>query len=70
MPDPESNTLRAELFSSLYREVLSGQRTALIAERDAASLRTRRRGPYSSGSTCRSPGFRRAWKALLDSVDE
>jgi CPA1 family monovalent cation:H+ antiporter len=34
MPDPESHTLRAEVFSQLYREVLSAQRAALIAERD------------------------------------
>jgi Na+/H+ antiporter len=34
MPDPESHTPRAEVFSSLYREVLAAQRSALIAERD------------------------------------
>ena len=38
MPDPESHTLRAEVFSSLYREVLSNQRAALIAERDAGRI--------------------------------
>ncbi|MDT5234482.1 MAG: monovalent cation/hydrogen antiporter [Mycobacterium sp.] len=38
MPDPESHTLRAEVFSTLYREVLSAQRTALIAERDAGAI--------------------------------
>jgi CPA1 family monovalent cation:H+ antiporter len=38
MPDPESHTLRGEVFSSLYREVLSAQRTALIAERDAGGI--------------------------------
>ncbi len=38
MPDPESHTLRAEVFSSLYREVLAAQRTALIAERDAGRI--------------------------------
>jgi monovalent cation/hydrogen antiporter len=38
MPDPESHTLRAEVFSHLYREVLSAQRTALIAERDAGRI--------------------------------
>jgi monovalent cation/hydrogen antiporter len=38
MPDPESHTLRAEVFSSLYREVLSTQRASLIAERDAGGI--------------------------------
>ena len=38
MPDPESHTLRAEVFSSLYREVLAAQRSALIAERDAGGI--------------------------------
>ena len=38
MPDPESHTLRAEVFSHLYREVLSAQRVALIAERDAGRI--------------------------------
>jgi CPA1 family monovalent cation:H+ antiporter len=38
MPDPESHTLRAEVFSDLYREVLSAQRVALIAERDAGRV--------------------------------
>jgi Na+/H+ antiporter len=38
MPNPESHTLRAEVFSSLYREVLRAQRTALIAERDAGRI--------------------------------
>ena len=38
MPDPESHTLRAEVFSSLYRDVLAAQRTALIAERDAGRI--------------------------------
>lgn len=38
MPDPESHTLRAEVFSALYRDVLSAQRAALIAERDAGRI--------------------------------
>jgi NhaP-type Na+/H+ or K+/H+ antiporter len=38
MPDPESHTLRAAVFSTLYREVLSAQRAALIAERDAGRV--------------------------------
>jgi CPA1 family monovalent cation:H+ antiporter len=38
MPDPESHTLRAEVFSQLYREVLSAQRAALITERDAGRI--------------------------------
>jgi Na+/H+ antiporter len=38
MPDPESHTPRAEVFSKLYRDVLSAQRTALIAERDAGRI--------------------------------
>jgi CPA1 family monovalent cation:H+ antiporter len=38
MPDPESHTKRAEVFSALYREVLSAQRAALIAERDARRI--------------------------------
>jgi CPA1 family monovalent cation:H+ antiporter len=35
MPDPDEHTLRAEVFSALYRKVLWAQRAALIAERDA-----------------------------------
>lgn len=38
MPDPEAHTLRAEVFAALYRDVLSAQRAALIAERDAGGL--------------------------------
>jgi Na+/H+ antiporter len=38
MPNPESHTLRGEVFSSLYREVLTAQRTALIAERGAGRI--------------------------------
>ncbi|TFV59672.1 Na+/H+ antiporter [Mycobacterium sp. PS03-16] len=38
MPDPDSHTLRAEVFSALYREVLCAQRSALIAERDAGRI--------------------------------
>ena len=38
MPDPEEHTLRAEVFSALYREVLAAQRAALIAERDDGDL--------------------------------
>ena len=38
MPDPESHTPRAEVFSSLYRDVLSAQRMALITERDAGRI--------------------------------
>ncbi|HTY29657.1 MAG TPA: sodium:proton antiporter [Mycobacterium sp.] len=38
MPDPEAHTLRAEVFSGLYRDVLAAQRAALISERDAGSL--------------------------------
>jgi monovalent cation/hydrogen antiporter len=38
MPDPESHTPRAEIFSALYREVLSAQRTALITERDEGRI--------------------------------
>ena len=38
MPDPESHTLRAEVFAALYRDVLVAQRTALIAERDAGRI--------------------------------
>ncbi|KUI38869.1 sodium:proton exchanger [Mycobacterium sp. IS-1496] len=38
MPDPESHTPRAEVFSQLYRDVLCAQRTALIAERDAGRI--------------------------------
>ena len=38
MPDPESHTLRAEVFSTLYREVLSAQRVALIGQRDAGQI--------------------------------
>jgi CPA1 family monovalent cation:H+ antiporter len=38
MPDPEANTLRAEVFAALYREVLAAQRAALIAERDEGRI--------------------------------
>lgn len=38
MPDPETHTLQAEVFTDLYRRVLAAQRTALIAERDAGCL--------------------------------
>ena len=38
MPDPDEHTLRAEVFSALYRDVLVAQRAALIAERDAGSV--------------------------------
>ena len=38
MPDPEAHTLRAEVFSALYREVLSAQRAALIADRDVGLI--------------------------------
>lgn len=38
MPDPEAHTLRAEVFSALYRDVLSAQRAALIGERDAGGV--------------------------------
>ena len=34
MPDPEAHTKRAEVFSTLYRDVLAAQRAALIEERD------------------------------------
>jgi NhaP-type Na+/H+ or K+/H+ antiporter len=34
MPDPEAHTPRAEVFASLYRDVLAAQRAALITERD------------------------------------
>ncbi|MFG1933909.1 cation:proton antiporter [Mycobacterium sp. NPDC048908] len=38
MPDPESHTWRAEVFSQLYRDVLAAQRSALIAERDGGRI--------------------------------
>ena len=38
MPDPDAHTLRAEVFSALYREVLSAQRGVLIAHRDAGEI--------------------------------
>ena len=38
MPDPDAHTLRAEVFSALYREVLSAQRGVLIAHRDAGAI--------------------------------
>jgi len=38
MPDPEAHTKRSEVFSALYRNVLSAQREALIAERDAGKI--------------------------------
>lgn len=38
MPDPEALTKRAAVFSALYRDVLSAQRGALIAERDEGRI--------------------------------
>lgn len=38
MPDPDEHTLRAEVFSALYRDVLVAQRAALIAQRDAGNV--------------------------------
>ncbi|MCX2931489.1 sodium:proton antiporter [Mycobacterium sp. CVI_P3] len=38
MPDPEAHTLRADVFSALYRDVLAAQRAALIQERDAGEI--------------------------------
>lgn len=38
MPDPDEHTLRAEVFSALYREVLVAQRAALIGGRDSGFL--------------------------------
>lgn len=38
MPDPEAHTKRAEVFSALYRDVLSAQRAALIIERDEGRI--------------------------------
>ncbi len=38
MPDPEAHTKRSEVFSKLYRDVLSAQREALIGERDEGRI--------------------------------
>ena len=38
MPDPGAHTMRSEVFSALYREVLSAQRAALITERDEGRI--------------------------------
>jgi CPA1 family monovalent cation:H+ antiporter len=38
MPDPGAHTLRAEVFASLYLDVLAAQRAALIAERDQGHI--------------------------------
>jgi len=38
MPDPEAHTKRSEVFSALYRDVLTAQRAALITERDAGRI--------------------------------
>ncbi|MCV7175311.1 cation:proton antiporter [Mycolicibacterium sphagni] len=38
MPDPDEHDLRAEVFSTLYREVLAAQRAALIRERDSGRI--------------------------------
>ena len=38
MPDPEEHDLRAEVFSTLYRNVLAAQRAALIKERDEGRI--------------------------------
>jgi CPA1 family monovalent cation:H+ antiporter len=38
MPDPDTHTPRAEVFAQLYRDVLSAQRAALIAERDDGTI--------------------------------
>ena len=56
MPDPEAHTLRAEVFSALYRDVLSAQRAALIAERDVGPHR--RRGRAGDAGTPRPAGGR------------
>ncbi|MDA4085991.1 cation:proton antiporter [Mycolicibacterium hassiacum] len=37
-PDPEEHTRRAEVYTSLYRDVLASQRAALLAERDAGRI--------------------------------
>jgi CPA1 family monovalent cation:H+ antiporter len=38
MPSPEARTLRGEVFAQLYLDVLTAQRAALIAERDAGRI--------------------------------
>jgi CPA1 family monovalent cation:H+ antiporter len=38
MPDPDEHSLRAEVFSALYRDVLVAQRAVLIAERDSGNV--------------------------------
>ncbi|EID10370.1 cation:proton antiporter [Mycolicibacterium phlei] len=38
MPDPDAHTRRAAVFSQVYRQVLTTQRAALIAERDAGNI--------------------------------
>jgi CPA1 family monovalent cation:H+ antiporter len=38
MPDPATHTLRAEVFATLYLNVLRTQRAALIADRDAGQI--------------------------------
>lgn len=38
MPDPEAHTKRSRVFTALYRDVLTAQRTALIGERDAGRI--------------------------------
>jgi NhaP-type Na+/H+ or K+/H+ antiporter len=38
MPDPEAHTKRAEVFATLYRDVLVAQRAALITERDEGRI--------------------------------
>jgi CPA1 family monovalent cation:H+ antiporter len=38
MPDPETHTLRAEVFATLYRDVLAAQRAALISQRDSGQI--------------------------------
>lgn len=38
MPDPEAHTVRADVFSALYRDVLTAQRSALMSERDEGRI--------------------------------
>ena len=38
MPDPATRTLRAEVFATLYLDVLTAQRAALITERDEGRI--------------------------------
>ena len=63
MPDPEAHTKRAEVFSALYRDVLSAQRAALIAERDAGRIEDEAVRAMLERLDLQEAGVSRDWRA-------